>query len=89
MKRTFRRINAENGISQFTPLQLYVAGGVAGVANSIVSGPVEHIRYAPEPWRLQRPKRDHPARVAGIRRLLSRVRTARAEDDHGEREEGE
>lgn len=30
--------------SHLSLLQLYVCGGVAGVANSFVSGPVEHIR---------------------------------------------
>ncbi|KAJ2782014.1 Mitochondrial carrier protein ymc2 [Coemansia javaensis] len=41
MKRTFARVN---GAPALTPAQLYVAGATAGVANSVVSGPVEHIR---------------------------------------------
>lgn len=41
MKRTFSRWN-QGG--ELTPLQFYLSGGVAGVANSFVSGPVEHIR---------------------------------------------
>ncbi|KAJ2710752.1 Mitochondrial carrier protein ymc2 [Coemansia spiralis] len=46
MKRTFARINITPAGQppQLTPLQLYAAGATAGVANSIVSGPVEHIR---------------------------------------------
>ncbi|KAJ2772623.1 Mitochondrial carrier protein ymc2 [Coemansia nantahalensis] len=46
MKRTFARINGTPAGQpvQLTPLQLYAAGATAGVANSIVSGPVEHIR---------------------------------------------
>eukprot|EP00158_Paraphelidium_tribonemae_P007296 Partr_v1_DN28186_c1_g2_i3_m55297 putative carrier protein len=42
MKRMFDNLNA--GQSALTPLQFYLSGGVAGIANSIVSGPVEHIR---------------------------------------------
>jgi solute carrier family 25 carnitine/acylcarnitine transporter 20/29 len=41
MKRVFR--DANNG-GKLTPVQFYVAGGIAGVANSVISGPVEHIR---------------------------------------------
>jgi solute carrier family 25 carnitine/acylcarnitine transporter 20/29 len=41
MKRTFAKWN---GSGDLTPLQFYLSGGVAGVANSLVSGPVEHIR---------------------------------------------
>ncbi|KAJ2844038.1 Mitochondrial carrier protein ymc2 [Coemansia brasiliensis] len=46
MKRTFARINGtpSNQPPVLTPLQLYTAGAAAGVANSVVSGPVEHIR---------------------------------------------
>ncbi|KAJ2160975.1 Mitochondrial carrier protein ymc2 [Coemansia sp. RSA 552] len=46
MKRTFGRINKtpEGQAPMLTPTQLYAAGATAGAANSIVSGPVEHIR---------------------------------------------
>ncbi|KAJ1730937.1 Mitochondrial carrier protein ymc2 [Coemansia biformis] len=46
MKRTFAQINRTPAGQPpvLTPLQLYAAGATAGVANSIVSGPVEHIR---------------------------------------------
>ncbi|KAI8319502.1 mitochondrial carrier [Martensiomyces pterosporus] len=46
MKRTFSRINGtpSGQTPSFTPSQLYIAGATAGIANSIVSGPVEHIR---------------------------------------------
>ncbi|KAG0139597.1 hypothetical protein CROQUDRAFT_726517 [Cronartium quercuum f. sp. fusiforme G11] len=44
-KRSFRRQNLSNGSSeQLTIGQLYLSGGGAGIANSVVSGPVEHIR---------------------------------------------
>ncbi|KAI8986596.1 mitochondrial carrier domain-containing protein [Pilobolus umbonatus] len=43
MKRHYRQIN--NSISgDLTNSQLYLAGAASGVANSVVSGPVEHIR---------------------------------------------
>ena len=41
MKRRFKTMNGSDSI---TPGQFYVAGAVAGLANSVVSGPVEHIR---------------------------------------------
>ncbi|OMJ20507.1 putative mitochondrial carrier [Smittium culicis] len=41
MKRTFRAKNNGNDLS---PSQLFFSGAVAGLANSVVSGPVEHIR---------------------------------------------
>ncbi|KAJ1951020.1 Mitochondrial carrier protein ymc2 [Linderina macrospora] len=46
MKRTFGRINGTpaNQAPVLTPSQLYMAGAAAGLANSVVSGPVEHIR---------------------------------------------
>ncbi|KAI3639216.1 hypothetical protein MIR68_002746 [Amoeboaphelidium protococcarum] len=44
MKRRFKESNAARNVHEFTPLQLYVSGGIAGVANSLISGPVEHIR---------------------------------------------
>ncbi|KAJ1957202.1 Mitochondrial carrier protein ymc2 [Dipsacomyces acuminosporus] len=46
MKRTFARINGTPAgqPATLTNSQLYIAGATAGVANSIVSGPVEHIR---------------------------------------------
>ncbi|KAJ2688718.1 Mitochondrial carrier protein ymc2 [Coemansia spiralis] len=46
MKRTFAKINGTpNGQApNLSAAQLYMAGATAGVANSIVSGPVEHIR---------------------------------------------
>ncbi|ORX73571.1 mitochondrial carrier protein [Linderina pennispora] len=46
MKRTFGRINGTPAgqAPVLTPSQLYMAGAAAGVANSVVSGPVEHIR---------------------------------------------
>ncbi|KAJ2593377.1 Mitochondrial carrier protein ymc2 [Coemansia sp. RSA 1722] len=46
MKRTFARINGtpSGQAPTLTASQLYISGATAGVANSIVSGPVEHIR---------------------------------------------
>jgi solute carrier family 25 carnitine/acylcarnitine transporter 20/29 len=45
MKRLLSRYNEGNGHdSALTLTQLYIAGAVAGLANSVVSGPVEHIR---------------------------------------------
>ncbi|KAJ2349164.1 Mitochondrial carrier protein ymc2 [Coemansia sp. RSA 2618] len=46
MKRTFGRINGtpSGQAPVLTPSQLYIAGATAGAANSIISGPVEHIR---------------------------------------------
>ncbi|KAI9503559.1 Mitochondrial carrier protein ymc2 [Coemansia spiralis] len=46
MKRTFAHINntPKGQPPALTASQLYIAGATAGVANSIVSGPVEHIR---------------------------------------------
>ncbi|KAJ1900716.1 Mitochondrial carrier protein ymc2 [Kickxella alabastrina] len=46
MKRTFARVNGTptSQAPVLTASQLYIAGATAGVANSIVSGPVEHIR---------------------------------------------
>ncbi|KAJ2233067.1 Mitochondrial carrier protein ymc2 [Coemansia sp. RSA 485] len=46
MKRTFARINGtpSGQAPTLTATQLYISGATAGVANSIVSGPVEHIR---------------------------------------------
>ncbi|KAI7833868.1 hypothetical protein BX661DRAFT_222665 [Kickxella alabastrina] len=46
MKRTFARVNGTptGQAPVLTASQLYIAGATAGVANSIVSGPVEHIR---------------------------------------------
>lgn len=46
MKRYFHSVNDLDGHGHLplSATQLYVAGGVAGVANSFVSGPVEHIR---------------------------------------------
>ncbi|KAJ2001911.1 Mitochondrial carrier protein ymc2 [Coemansia thaxteri] len=46
MKRTFAKANGTRGgqASSLSAAQLYMAGATAGVANSIVSGPVEHIR---------------------------------------------
>ncbi|RUP43685.1 mitochondrial carrier domain-containing protein [Jimgerdemannia flammicorona] len=41
MKRRFR---AQNHGLPFTNTQLYIAGAASGLANSVVSGPVEHIR---------------------------------------------
>ena len=41
MKRVFTQLNGGQSVS---PSQFYLAGGIAGVANSVVSGPVEHIR---------------------------------------------
>jgi solute carrier family 25 carnitine/acylcarnitine transporter 20/29 len=44
-KRWFALRNEQRGAGpQLTPSQFFLAGGVAGVANSVVSGPVEHIR---------------------------------------------
>ncbi|KAH9820104.1 mitochondrial carrier domain-containing protein [Melampsora americana] len=44
-KRSFRRQNLASGQNEELTLgQLYLSGGGAGVANSIISGPVEHIR---------------------------------------------
>ncbi|KAJ1985105.1 Mitochondrial carrier protein ymc2 [Dimargaris cristalligena] len=45
MKRTFAQHNAASTTpAPLSLTQLYVAGATAGVANSVVSGPVEHIR---------------------------------------------
>ncbi|KAJ1917764.1 Mitochondrial carrier protein ymc2 [Mycoemilia scoparia] len=46
MKRTFARINgaAPTAPLSLTPGQLYISGAIAGLANGVVSGPVEHIR---------------------------------------------
>ncbi|KAJ1818662.1 Mitochondrial carrier protein ymc2 [Coemansia sp. RSA 2598] len=46
MKRTFARVNGtpSGQTPSLTASQLYISGATAGVANSIVSGPVEHIR---------------------------------------------
>ncbi|KAI8873719.1 mitochondrial carrier [Ramicandelaber brevisporus] len=50
MKRHFARqntITGENGtktVLPFTVSQLYLAGAASGVANSVISGPVEHVR---------------------------------------------
>jgi solute carrier family 25 (mitochondrial carnitine/acylcarnitine transporter), member 20/29 len=50
LKRTFAERNARNGIiapkggSSLTTGQLYASGVIAGVANSFVAGPVEHVR---------------------------------------------
>ncbi|KAJ2503190.1 Mitochondrial carrier protein ymc2 [Coemansia sp. RSA 1972] len=46
MKRTFGQINGtpSGQAPMLTPVQLYIAGATAGVANSVISGPVEHIR---------------------------------------------
>ncbi|KAJ2697542.1 Mitochondrial carrier protein ymc2 [Coemansia sp. IMI 203386] len=46
MKRTFAHINGtpSGQAPTLTASQLYISGATAGVANSIVSGPVEHIR---------------------------------------------
>jgi len=43
MKRVFKQRTTDPQ-GRLTPIQLYMAGGIAGVANSLVSGPVEHIR---------------------------------------------
>lgn len=42
MKRHYHTVNKTGG--DLTNSQLYIAGAASGVANSIVSGPVEHIR---------------------------------------------
>ncbi|KAJ1643404.1 Mitochondrial carrier protein ymc2 [Coemansia asiatica] len=46
MKRTFAGVNGtpSGQAPNLTASQLYISGATAGVANSIVSGPVEHIR---------------------------------------------
>ncbi|KAJ1673378.1 Mitochondrial carrier protein ymc2 [Spiromyces aspiralis] len=46
MKRTFARLNGSRpgDTTSLSPGQLYISGATAGLANSIVSGPVEHIR---------------------------------------------
>jgi solute carrier family 25 carnitine/acylcarnitine transporter 20/29 len=49
MKRIFtaQNLRANKGGQDgktLAPIQLLIAGGSAGIANSIVSGPVEHIR---------------------------------------------
>lgn len=45
VKRIFKESNLKAGKSEnFTMGQMYIAGGLAGLANSFVSGPVEHIR---------------------------------------------
>ncbi|CAG8490390.1 13699_t:CDS:2 [Acaulospora morrowiae] len=43
MKRFFNGVNGNTG-APLTNSQLYCAGAIAGTANSIISGPVEHIR---------------------------------------------
>ncbi|PIA17281.1 mitochondrial carrier [Coemansia reversa NRRL 1564] len=46
MKRYFGRLNntPSKQAPMLTPTQLYISGAAAGVANSVVSGPVEHVR---------------------------------------------
>ncbi|KAJ2544505.1 Mitochondrial carrier protein ymc2 [Coemansia sp. RSA 1933] len=46
MKRTFGQMNKtpKGQAAVLTAPQLYMAGAAAGIANSVVSGPVEHIR---------------------------------------------
>ncbi|CAG8552630.1 1928_t:CDS:2, partial [Gigaspora margarita] len=46
MKRFFNEINERNGnkTSVLTNSQLFLSGATAGIANSIISGPIEHIR---------------------------------------------
>ncbi|KAJ2803215.1 Mitochondrial carrier protein ymc2 [Coemansia guatemalensis] len=46
MKRYFGRLNntPSNQAPMLTPTQLYISGAAAGVANSVISGPVEHVR---------------------------------------------
>lgn len=44
IKRYFENENKLKGITQLTNLQLYTAGALAGTANSVVAGPIEHIR---------------------------------------------
>lgn len=39
-----RRYSRQNHGSPFTNSQLYIAGAFSGIANSVISGPVEHIR---------------------------------------------
>jgi solute carrier family 25 carnitine/acylcarnitine transporter 20/29 len=41
-----RRLAAQSNraVADLTPTQFYIAGGLAGVANSFISGPVEHVR---------------------------------------------
>jgi solute carrier family 25 carnitine/acylcarnitine transporter 20/29 len=46
-KNYFTATNARNGKSNpqnLTPAQLYLSGAGGGILNSVVSGPVEHIR---------------------------------------------
>lgn len=45
LEETKRRMSHRNHGEPLTPAQFYVAGGIAGLANSLISGPVEHIRY--------------------------------------------
>lgn len=44
VKRLFNEQNRSSGLKSLTPSQLYASGAIAGIANSVVAGPVEHIR---------------------------------------------
>lgn len=44
MKRLFTKLNAEKSTLLLSPLQLYLAGAASGIANSVFSGPIEHVR---------------------------------------------
>ncbi|CAG8762435.1 6884_t:CDS:2, partial [Dentiscutata erythropus] len=46
MKRYFNKVNERNGNknSLLTNSQFFMSGAAAGIANSVISGPVEHIR---------------------------------------------
>lgn len=44
MKRFYTEQNIQKGVSNLTGSQLVVSGVLAGLANGVVSGPVEHIR---------------------------------------------
>ncbi|EHY60585.1 hypothetical protein HRR83_000342 [Exophiala dermatitidis] len=50
--------NSPQAVTRLSYLDFYLAGGAAGIANSIVSGPVEHIRI-----RLQMQRRTGSARL--------------------------
>ena len=47
MKRYFHGLNAKGSLNQSYPLslsQLFLAGAASGLANSVLSGPIEHVR---------------------------------------------
>lgn len=44
MKRQFKSYNSTKGSQELSMAQLYMSGAVSGVANSVLAGPIEHVR---------------------------------------------